>query len=120
MDKYSTTRFNQAPILSHERTRFDLSHDILKTFNTGELVPILCEPVFPGDTVSLNTASLTRLETSLHQTMDNAYLETAFFFVPSKLVFDHFDEFMGANDDPWTQTIYQSLPQLNLNHKNPG
>ena len=77
-DKVSTTRYNKAPqFLGKGRTRFDLSHNILTTFNTGELVPILIEPIVPGSTFSLKTASLTRLETSLHQTMDNAYIEFA-------------------------------------------
>lgn len=114
MDLQSKTRFNKAPTITKRRTRFDLSHPILTTFNTGDFVPIFCEPVYPGETHSLKTSSLTRLETSLHQTMDNAYIEFAFFFVPLKTVFDDFDKFLGANDDPWAQTEEYSIPQLKL------
>lgn len=114
MDKYSTTRYNKAPTIAHSRTRFDLSHNILTTCNTGDLVPVLVEPIYPGDTVSLNTASLTRLETSLHQTMDNAYIEFAFFFVPLDQVWENFDKFLGANDDAWTQENEYNIPQLLL------
>lgn len=114
MDLQSKTRFNKAPTITKRRTRFDLSHPILTTFNTGDFVPVFCEPVYPGETHSLKTSSLTRLETSLHQTMDNAYIEFAFFFVPLKTVFDDFDKFLGANDDPWAQSLEYSLPQIKL------
>jgi hypothetical protein len=114
MDKYSTTRFNKAPVIGHKRTRFDLSHDILTTFNTGEFVPILTEFINPGETVDLNYASLTRLETSLHQTMDNAYLEFAFFYTPLRILWVDFEKFEGANDDPWAQLNNYTVPQLEL------
>lgn len=114
MDKYSMTRFNKAPTIYKGRTRFDLSHDILTTFNTGELVPILCEPVNPGETFSLNTTSLTRLETTLHQTMDNAYLEFAFFFVPSRILWNHFPQYQGFNTDAWALETEYTKPQIIL------
>lgn len=113
-DKYTSTRYNYAPTIKKKRTRFDLSHNVLTTFNTGDLVPVLCEPVYPGETFSLKTASLVRLETSLHQTMDNAYLEFAFFFVPNRIIFDDFEKFLGANDDPWAQSNTYILPQIYL------
>lgn len=114
-DKTSTTRYNKAPqFLGKGRTRFDLSHNILTTFNTGELVPILIEPIVPGSTFSLKTASLTRLETSLHQTMDNAYLEFAYFFVPSRILWQHFDQYQGFNQDAWARTTKYTKPQIIL------
>ena len=115
-DKVTNTRYNYAPTIKKNRTRFDLSHNVLTTFNTGDLVPVLCEPVYPGETFSLKTASLIRLETSLHQTMDNAYLEFAFFFVPNRIIYDDFEKFLGANDDPWAQNVTYSLPAIKLNN----
>lgn len=113
-DKYSTTRYNKAPQVNHKRTQFDLSHSILTTFNTGEFVPVLVEHLNPGETVALNYASLTRLETSLHQTMDNAYVEFAFFFVPDWIIMDDFKKFQGENDSPWAQSNTYQIPQINL------
>lgn len=113
-DKTQNTRFNRAPTIYKGRTKFDLSHSILDDFDTGELVPILCEPVYPGDTFSLKTASLIRLETSLHQTMDNAYLEFAYFFVPSRILWKNFDEYQGYNKDAWARLTEKSKPQINL------
>lgn len=113
-DKTENTRFNKAPTITERRTKFDLCHNVLTTGSTGEFIPVLCEPVNPGETFSLKTASLTRLETSLHQTMDNAYVEFAYFFVPNDIIWTHWNEFNGANDDPWTQTTNYTIPQYNL------
>lgn len=117
-DKYITTRFNHAPTINKSRTQFDLSHSILTTGNTGQLITILMEPVNPGETFSLKTSSLVRLETSLHQTMDNAYVELAYFFVPNDILWEHWNEFNGANDDPWTQTTNYTVPGIELSGGN--
>lgn len=114
-DKNGVTRYDRAPkFFGKGRTRFDLSHTILTTGNTGDLIPILVEPVVPGSTMSLKTASLTRLETSLHQTMDNAYVETAYFFVPSRCLWTNFDKYQGFNKDAWAQTLDFKKPQIQL------
>lgn len=114
MDKYRNTIFNKAPTISHKRTRFDLSHDILTTCNNGEFVPILTEFINPGETVDLKYASLTRLETSLHQTMDNAYAEFAFFATPLRILWTDFTKFEGENDDAWDQLTAYTIPQLKM------
>lgn len=120
MDKYSTTRYNTAPTIGHRRTRFDLSHDILTTFNNGEFVPILTEFINPGETAELKFSSLTRLETSFHQTMDNAYVEFAYFFTPLRILWTDFEKFEGSNDDPWAQLNTYTIPQLKLVGSGPG
>lgn len=117
-DKYSTIRYNKAPTVSHPRTRFNLSHEILTTCNTGEFVPTLVEFINPGETVDLKSSSLTRLETSLHQTMDNAYFEQAFFAVPLRILWNDFEKFEGANDDAWAQTNTYTIPQIKLTGTN--
>ena len=113
-DKYATMRYNHAPTIGKKRTRFNLSHDILTICNTGEFVPTLCEFINPGETVDLKSSSLVRLETSLHQTMDNCYFEQAFFFVPLRILWDDFEKFEGANDDAWTQLNSYTIPQVLL------
>lgn len=118
MDKYSKTRYNTAPTIGHRRTRFDLSHDILTTCNNGEFVPILTEFINPGETAELSFASLSRLETSLHQTMDNAYVEFAYFFTPLRILWTDFEKFEGSNDDPWANLNTYEVPQIYLTGNN--
>jgi hypothetical protein len=49
----------------------------------------------PGDTISCNLTAFRRLATPKHPTMDNAFMDTHFFAVPVRLVWDDFEEFMG-------------------------
>lgn len=67
----------------------------------------------PGDTVKMNTAHVVRMCTPITPVMDNAVLDTYFFFVPNRLIWDHFKRFMGENDTaPWTQTQEYEIPQI--------
>lgn len=111
----SMSRYDRAPkFFGKGRTKFDLSHVVNTTGNTGDLIVTLCEPVVPGSTMSLKTAHLTRLLTSLHQTLDNAYVETAYFFVPSRQLWTNFDKYQGYNRDAWAQTQEFKKPQYYL------
>ena len=83
------------------------------TFNTGDIVPIYAEEVLPGDTVKMHTASLVRMSTPINPVMDNAWMDTYYFFVPRRLVWDNWREFMGENvTDAWTETSEKQIPQL--------
>lgn len=115
-DKFVNSRSNAAPsiVSGKKRTRFDVSGTHRFTCNTGDFVPFYCKEVLPNDTWDMESASLTRLETSLHQTMDNAYLELAFFYVPNRIVMNDWDKLLGANDDAWARTVEVSTPQLLL------
>lgn len=115
-DKYVNSRSNAAPSVvgNLKRTRFDVGGTLRFTCNTGDFVPFYCKEVLPDDTWDMTAATLTRLETSIHQTMDNAYLELAFFYVPDRIVMNDFDKLLGANDDAWARTVEISTPQILL------
>lgn len=110
------SRFSQAPMdLDLPRSRFNRDSDHKTTFNAGDLVPIFCDEVLPGDTFDLSIHSVCRMSTPIFPVMDNAYLETFFFFVPSRLVWDHWKEFNGENNSSyWTQPVEYNVPHLNL------
>ena len=88
-------QFAEVPHADIQRSTFDRSHGLKTTFNAGELVPIYCDESLPGDTFSCNVTAFARLATPIHPTMDNAYMDTHFFAVPVRLVWDDFEEFMG-------------------------
>lgn len=84
------------------------------TIDTGDIVPIYFDEVLPGDTVKLRTNSLVRMLTPINPVMDNAWMDIYFFFVPRRLTWEHWEEFMGENKtDAWTQTTEYTIPQLN-------
>jgi hypothetical protein len=88
-------QFAEVPHADIQRSTFDRSHGLKTTFNAGELVPIYCDECLPGDSFSCNLTAFARLATPIHPTMDNAYMDTHFFAVPVRLVWDDFEEFMG-------------------------
>lgn len=71
------------------------------------------EEVLPGDTLQMKTSELIRMTTPIYPVMDNSWVDTYFFFVPRRLLWDHWEEFMGENKtDYWTQKTEYEIPQL--------
>ena len=96
------------------RSSFDLSRCVKTTFNVGQLVP-LCPPieVLPGDTFQIDTSKVVRLTTLLTPMMDNLYMDTYWFYVPNRLVWTHWKEFMGENTgSAWIPQTTYSIPQI--------
>ena len=88
-------QFAEVPHADIQRSTFDRSHGLKTTFNAGELIPIYVDEALPGDTFSCNLTAFSRLATPIHPTMDNAFMDSHFFAVPVRLVWDDFEEFMG-------------------------
>ncbi len=93
-------QFSQVPSANTQRSSFDRSHGIKTTFDAGFLVPIFVDEALPGDTFNLGSSLFGRLATPLYPFMDNLYLDTHFFAVPLRLVWDNFQKFMGEQVDP--------------------
>ena len=95
------------------RSTFDRSHSVKTSFNVGQVVPFYVDEVLPGDTFDVKTSKVVRLQTLLTPVMDNIYLDTYFFFVPNRLTWEHWKEFMGENtQSAWLPTTEYAIPQL--------
>lgn len=99
MDRNTELHFAEQPGVNIKRSTFPLNHTHKTTFNTGELVPILVQEILPGDTFKVNTNYVVRMTTPIKPVMDNAYMDIYFFYVPNRLVWDHWKEFMGENTE---------------------
>lgn len=113
MNRNSNSRFAQAPQVDIQRSTFDRSSGHKTTFNAGKLVPIYVDEVLPGDTFEMSTSAIIRGSTPIFPVMDNANLDIYYFFVPNRLVWDHWKEFNGENTtNKWEQTVEYSIPQI--------
>lgn len=113
MNRNTQAHFAETPSLNMSRSKFDRSFTHKTTFNTGDLVPFFCCDIIPGDTVKMNTAQVVRMMTPVAPVMDNANLDTYFFFVPNRLIWEHWQEFMGENKTaPWIQQTPYEIPQI--------
>ena len=92
--------FSMIPRANIPRSAFDRSHCCKTTFNSGYLVPFFVDEVLPGDTFNLSASIFSRLTTPIVPFMDNLYLETFFFFVPNRLLWDNWQKFMGERENP--------------------
>lgn len=111
MNRNVESRFSKLPSVNIQRSVFDRSHSHKTTFNVGELVPILCDEVLPGDTIQIDTSKIVRLQTMLAPIYDNIYLDTYYFFVPSRIIWSKWKSFMGENtESAWAQTSAPNLP----------
>ena len=92
------------------RSAFDRSSVHKTTINSGLLYPLFWEPVLPGDTLNLTMNVLLRLLTPIFPYMDNLYLDVHWFFVPDRLLWNHWEQFQGAVEpDDTTEYEYPSL-----------
>lgn len=99
-------RFSDAPAMYMRRTKFDRSHVYKTTFNSGKLIPVFVDEVLPGDTTRLSVNYFARLATPIKPIMDNIYLDWFFFFVPNRLVWEHWQNFCFEQEDPDDSTDY--------------
>lgn len=98
--------FSQVPTAQIPRSKFNRSHGLKTTFDSGYLVPIFVDEVLPGDTFSMDCTLFARVATLISPIMDNMYLDTFWFFVPERLLFDHFENMCGQQDNPTDSTDY--------------
>jgi len=105
--------FSRVPKAEIQRSTFNRSHGLKTTFDAGYLVPIFVDEVVPGDSFNLRAHGFGRLATPIYPVMDNLYVETFFFFVPNRLIWDNWEKFNGAQDNPGDSTSYL-VPQLTL------
>lgn len=95
------------------RSTFDRSSSVKTSFNVGDIVPFFLEEVLPGDTFNVRTSKVVRMQTLLTPMMDNVYLDSYYFFVPNRLVWNHWKEFNGENtESAWIPTTEYSVPQI--------
>ena len=111
-NRNSESRFASVPRANIQRARFKRDFANITTINEGDLVPLYVDEVLPGDTISCTLRGLIRMATPLYPVMDNCYLDTYAFFVPNRLLWDHWENLMGQNDRTyWEETTEYSVPQ---------
>lgn len=90
----------------------------MTTINEGDLVPIYCDEVLPGDTAKVQLNGLIRMSTPIYPIMDNCYMDIYFFFVPCRLLWEHWENMFGENDtNYWAEKTEYSTPTCTIGGK---
>lgn len=113
MDRNAELHFGSVPSIDISRCKLTKGFDHKTSFNTGDLIPIYVDDIIPGTTVKMKMSEVIRMMTPVCPVLDNAYIDTYFFFVPYRLVWEHWKNFMGENDTaPWAQTNNYTIPKI--------
>ena len=111
-NRNTESHFSQIPRANIRRARFKRDFSNTTTINEGDIVPIYVDEVLPGDTISLTQNSLVRMATPIYPVMDNCYMDIYYFFCPNRLLWEHWENLMGQNDDSyWAPKTEYSVPQ---------
>lgn len=96
----SQAHFARIPSANVARSRFHRPSTYKTTMNAGYLVPFFIDEVLPGDTFEYSASIFGRLATPIVPFMDDLWVDTHFFFVPNRLIFDNWEKLQGAQDNP--------------------
>lgn len=106
MPSVAQHQFSQVPRAEIPRSSFDRSFTHKTTFNSGLLIPVYWDEVLPGDTFNVRMTAFCRLATPIVPVMDNLWINSFFFFVPNRLLWDNWQRFNGEQDAPGDSTDY--------------
>lgn len=103
--------FQMLPAPNIQRSSFDRSCGHKTTMDADYLYPVYCEEVLPGDTVKMNASFFGRLPALLFPILDNMFLDSFFFYVPNRILWDNWHKFLGAQDNPGDSISFE-VPEL--------
>ncbi len=116
MDRNYESRFAGNPTgVNISRSIISRDHSVKFSFNVGDVVPFMCDDILPGDTVTIDTSKVVRLQPMVAPIMDEVFLDTYYFFVPYRLLWNHWINFMGENtSSAWEPEVEYSVPQVEI------
>lgn len=114
MNRNTESHFAANPVnIDMQRSIFTATPQHKTTFNTGDLIPVYWQEILPGDTFSVDMSMAVRMATPIFPIMDNLNMDIYWFFVPNRLVWEHWREFMGENrTTAWEQETEYEIPQI--------
>lgn len=92
------------------RAKFKIEHALKTTFDASYLIPIYLDEILPGDAMNLRHTAFARLATPITPVLDNLHMDTFWFFVPTRLIWDNWQKFNGEQIDPG-DSIDFTIPQ---------
>lgn len=116
MSRNENVLFSSLPSIDMQRSIFNMPQKIITTFNVGELVPFFLMECLPSDSIRINTSKVFRLQTLLTPIFDSLVADVYYFFVPNRLVWSHWKNFMGENtNSAYLDEVEYTPPKINVN-----
>ncbi len=109
--------FDSISVRRPKRNVFALPHDVKLSFNMGDLVPIICQPIVPGDTWRLQASTMLRTSPLLAPIMDRVNVFTYFWFIPYRLIWNEFEDFITGGKDGMAAPVFPTVPIVKNHHQ---
>lgn len=81
-----------------KRSKHSLSHYRLTSLDMGELFPVACEEVLPGDSFRHQTSVLLRVSALVAPVMHPVHVMVHHWYVPSRLLWSNWEAFITGRD----------------------
>lgn len=94
--------FDKIMVRKPKYSTFDLSHEKKLSMKMGKLVPTMLQEVLPGDRFKVDSTIMMRLAPMLAPIMHRVNVYTHYFFVPNRIIWDGFEDFVTGGDDGLT------------------
>lgn len=101
--------FSKVLVQKPKKSAFNLSHERKFSCNMGELVPIFCQEVLPGDNFRVRLEQLVRFQALKSPMMHRVDVTTHFFFVPNRLIFDQWEDFITGGENGTASPVFPSF-----------
>ena len=97
-----------------KRNKFNLSHQINTTFDMGQLIPIGVMEVLPGDVFNHKVSAFLRAAPTDLPIMHPTHVDIRTFFVPNRLIWEGFEEFITGGDVTWPHINYDKVDESSI------
>lgn len=94
----SSKIFNVNKSNKPNRSAFDLSHEKKLSGKMGQLMPVMCMEVVPGDKFEIDTESMIRFAPMVAPILHrlNSYIH--YFYVPNRIIWDGWEKFVTGDE----------------------
>ena len=111
----ANSHFANVPTIDRERSTYPMSCNIKTSFNVGDVIPFFTTEVLPGDTWDLKTSKVIRMQPLAVPPMDSLFLDTYYFYIPYRILWKHWANFLGENSDSaWIPDTEYEIPQIHF------
>lgn len=113
MNRETEIHYRELPDIHIPRSKFEREEDLITTMSAAKIYPIYTNSdILPGMTVNMKMSAVIRMMTPLYPTFGNASVDIMWFFIPHRLVWNHFKEMWGENTSAWYPQVEYTVPQI--------